>query len=113
MPRILVNECKQEVASFNPVPGRYRDLTDDDLVSLLKTLPRRPLLAGEATYACPLQAHRRSLRSRSRAFKSQSRSTAHPAPTFSNPLMNDSRGSCSTKRSASVLLMLSAFRRRE
>jgi len=28
-------------------PARYRDLSDDDLVSMLKTLPRRPLLAGE------------------------------------------------------------------
>jgi len=25
MPRILVNECKQEISSFNPVPGRYED----------------------------------------------------------------------------------------
>ena len=33
-----------------PLPGspaRYRDLSDDDLVSMLKTLPRCPLLAGE------------------------------------------------------------------
>jgi serine/threonine-protein kinase HipA len=33
-----------------PLPdstARYRDLSDDDLVSVLKTLPRRPLLAGE------------------------------------------------------------------
>jgi serine/threonine-protein kinase HipA len=28
-------------------PARYRDLSDADLVSVLKTLPRRPLLAGE------------------------------------------------------------------
>jgi len=28
-------------------PARYRDLSDDDLVSMLKALPRRPLLAGE------------------------------------------------------------------
>jgi serine/threonine-protein kinase HipA len=28
-------------------PARYRDLSDDDLVSILKTLPRRPLLAGD------------------------------------------------------------------
>jgi serine/threonine-protein kinase HipA len=27
--------------------ARYRDLSDDDLISMLKTLPRRPLLAGE------------------------------------------------------------------
>jgi microcystin degradation protein MlrC len=25
MPRILINECKQEISSFNPVPGRYED----------------------------------------------------------------------------------------
>jgi microcystin degradation protein MlrC len=25
MPRILISECKQEVSSFNPVPGRYED----------------------------------------------------------------------------------------
>ncbi len=25
MPRILINECKQEISSFNPVPGRYKD----------------------------------------------------------------------------------------
>ena len=25
MPRILVAECKQEVASFNPVPSHYKD----------------------------------------------------------------------------------------
>ena len=33
-----------------PLPdstARYRDLSDDDLISMLKTLPRRPLLAGE------------------------------------------------------------------
>jgi len=33
-----------------PLPdstARYRDLSDDDLVSVIKTLPRRPLLAGE------------------------------------------------------------------
>ena len=27
---------------------RYRDLSDKELVDMLKTLPRRPLLAGEA-----------------------------------------------------------------
>jgi microcystin degradation protein MlrC len=27
MPRILVNECKQEISSFNPVPGRYDDFS--------------------------------------------------------------------------------------
>ena len=25
MPRILINECKQEISSFNPVPGLYED----------------------------------------------------------------------------------------
>ena len=25
MPRILINECKQEISSFNPVAGRYKD----------------------------------------------------------------------------------------
>src|SRR5690349_3626440 len=25
MPRILINECKQEISSFNPVLGRYDD----------------------------------------------------------------------------------------
>ena len=25
MPRILINECKQEISSFNPVPGRHED----------------------------------------------------------------------------------------
>lgn len=25
MPRILIQECKQEISSFNPVPGRYED----------------------------------------------------------------------------------------
>jgi serine/threonine-protein kinase HipA len=29
------------------ITARYHDLSDDDLVSVLKTLPRRPLLAGE------------------------------------------------------------------
>lgn len=36
MPRILVNECKQEVSSFNPVLGRYDDFSvcwGDDLVA--------------------------------------------------------------------------------
>ena len=27
MRRILINECKQEISSFNPVPGRYDDFT--------------------------------------------------------------------------------------
>ncbi|MEO5951766.1 MAG: M81 family metallopeptidase, partial [Chloroflexia bacterium] len=29
MPRILVNECKQEVSSFNPVPSHYEDFLVD------------------------------------------------------------------------------------
>ncbi|MES1261086.1 MAG: M81 family metallopeptidase [Acidobacteriota bacterium] len=37
MPRILINECKQEISSFNPVPGRYEDFTitrGDDILRL-------------------------------------------------------------------------------
>ena len=37
MPRILINECKQEISSFNPVPGRYEDFAiarGDDLLRL-------------------------------------------------------------------------------
>ncbi len=37
MPRILVNECKQEVSSFNPVLGRYTDFTiarGDEILSV-------------------------------------------------------------------------------
>ena len=36
MPRILINECKQEVSSFNPVPGSYDDFVicrGEDLVA--------------------------------------------------------------------------------
>jgi len=36
MPRILINECKQEISSFNPVLGRYDDFaisTGDDLLA--------------------------------------------------------------------------------
>jgi serine/threonine-protein kinase HipA len=46
-------ECAGAVTFMSagqPLPdstARYRDLSDDDLVSVLKTLPRRPLLAGE------------------------------------------------------------------
>lgn len=37
MPRILINECKQEISSFNPVPGSYQDFRiswGQDLVTL-------------------------------------------------------------------------------
>jgi len=37
MPRILINECKQEISSFNPVPGSYRDFSiswGQDLLAL-------------------------------------------------------------------------------
>src|SRR5690348_17333412 len=36
MPRILVCECKQEISSFNPVPGRCSDFaicSGDDLLA--------------------------------------------------------------------------------
>jgi microcystin degradation protein MlrC len=36
MPRILINECKQEISSFNPVLGRYEDFaisTGDELLA--------------------------------------------------------------------------------
>ncbi len=36
MPRILINECKQEISSFNPVLGRYQDFATsfgDDLLT--------------------------------------------------------------------------------